>query len=479
MQTLVNKVLSYAKSTPQKEALITPTGICTYHQLSSLIEKASDDMIRRGVVKGDRVMVAADQSIDYVSTYLSLHNIGAVAIPFNSNSTDYQLQQLTDYLCPKIVYIDSQNILSPQIPNPDESCAEIDSDDTLADIVFTSGTTGIPKGVVLTHTNLVAACGNVINGGSITNEDIALLPAPLYHQYGLATLRSMLYSGATIILQPGISSLKMTYDNINTYKPTHVSITPTMLTILKAQCGGGISNLLQGIKKLEFGSSPLKENVRKELLNQLNNVTIINTYGATEASRSTYLTIDDSFAGLNSIGHASINAIIDIVDTETGNVITTPNTIGEIVIKGPMISPGYFRQSSDRIINNEYHTHDLGYKDSLGYIYMSGRQDDLINKGGEKVYPEEIEKVALDSKLINECAVVGVKDATNPLSEIVALFLVGDVSSKKDLECYLASHLDKYKIPDKIVYVDNIPKNELGKIDRSSMRKHIEEQMGF
>ena len=252
---------------------------------------------------------------------------------------------------------------------------------------------------------------------------------------------------------------------------TQLYITPSALTILINQCAGDIGKLLRKTRKIELCSAPLKPQMRMKLMEELPDTTLIYSYGTTEASRSSYLCVDTSFHGLNSVGHDSPNSIIEIVDEQTGRTIDVPDTFGTLVIKGNVVSPGYYKYDTEELKDCIYHTRDSGYRDSNGYLYIMGRLDDMINKGGEKVFPNEIESVVMSFDSVKDCACIGVKQEESPLDESIVLFVVGNSDDKKNLDMYLRSQLDKYKIPDKIFFLKAIPKTSAEKTDRNELRK--------
>ena len=471
MRTIVESILSHAKFDPNRVALITSEGKYTYSDLKNGIIECEGKLREHNVVQSDNIIISADHTFGFISMYFGIHHIGAVAVPINPNTTELQMEKYIDYIEPRVlvsgnrlITMDFSNRISAHTYEPDIL-------DRLADIVFTSGTTGEPKGVMLTHRNLAAGCENVINGGSLCTEDVALVPAPLYHAFGLASMRSVLYCGATLVLQDGLSSLRTTYANLYQNDVTQLYITPSALTILINQCAGDIGKLLRKTRKIELCSAPLKPQMRMKLMEELPDTTLIYSYGTTEASRSSYLCVDTSFHGLNSVGHDSPNSIIEIVDEQTGRTIDVPDTFGTLVIKGNVVSPGYYKYDTEELKDCIYHTRDSGYRDSNGYLYIMGRLDDMINKGGEKVFPNEIESVVMSFDSVKDCACIGVKQEESPLDESIVLFVVGNSDDKKNLDMYLRSQLDKYKIPDKIFFLKAIPKTSAEKTDRNELRK--------
>ena len=477
--SVVEAVMYYGEHLSDKIAIITDGSKVTYGELSHRILSYAAQLSEHGVKNGDKVILAADYSECFVGVYFAVHWLGAVSIVVDRNATVLSLSPLLQGLMPQLVILnhaDSGVKTYEMFQSMGSNCPKgTFTAGAWADILYTTGTTGTPKGVILSHKNEVAGACNVINGGEMKQNDRNLLTMPLHHAFGLTTLRAILYKGSTAVLQDGIASLKKMNHNIRENHCNSLYLVPAALRILYFQTRQRLDLLLGTLEKIEFCTSPLDRKMRLVLAEQLQGIRLYNSYGATESARTIYMRLDQNTDKLDAIGQAVQNVSVNIVDEAHREIVSSRRHIGHLAICGDMNMVGYFndKQATEQVLEDGiFYSEDLGYIDEDGYIYLAGRNNDVMNIGGEKVSPLEIENTALDYGGVSECACIGVDDPEGVRGHVPVLFVVGTGNqcfSDSVLKEYLGKYLEHYKVPYQIIEVKEIPKNYVGKIERKRL----------
>ena len=478
--SIVEAIAYYGEHQGDKIAVVTDCTQINYGELWKKIQQYAAVLSKQGVHSGDKVVLAADYSDQFVEVYFAVHWLGAVSIVVEKNASLSSISYLVQSLSPQYIILNQaeEGVKTYEVFNV-TNCDMVRgkfTPDSLADILFTTGTTGTPKGVMLSHQNEVAGALNVISGGEMVQEDRNLLTMPLHHAFGLTTLRAVLYKGSTAILQDGVASLKKMNDNIQKKRCNCVYMVPSALRVLYFQTRQRLDLLLGTVEKIEFCTAPLDKKMRRVLSEQLKDVRLYNSYGATESARTVYMRLDQNTEKVDAIGKAVENVSICIVDDERKEIHSSRQNFGHLAICGAMNMIGYYgdpRMTKQVLEDGIFYSEDLGYMDEDGYIYLVGRNNDVINTGGEKVSPLEIENTALEYDGVQECACIGVRDPKDVLGYVPVLYVVREIDkhfSVSMLQVYLEERLENYKIPYKIIEVAEIPKNHIGKIDREKLR---------
>lgn len=479
--SVVEAVMHYGKQINSKTVLITDRSRITYGELGQKIRMYAACLSKYGIKSGDKVILAADHTEQFIELYFAIHWLGAVSVPVEKKASVNVLSQLIQSLSPKLIILNQpetgvrsyRDFIVSEDAIQESSCAP----DSLADILYTTGTTGIPKGVMLSHRNETAGALNVINGGEMEQDDINLLTMPLHHAFGLTTLRAVLYKGGTAVLQDGVASLKKMSENIRMNHCNAIYMVPAALRVLYFQTRQRLELLLGDVEKIEFCTAPLDKKMRRILSEQLKDVRLYNSYGATESARSVYMRLDKNEDKPDAIGQAAEGVSIKIVDNDHKEIKSSRQNIGHLAIYGNMNMMGYYNapELTESILENGiFYSEDMGYMDEEGYIYLAGRNNDVINTGGEKISPFEIENIALEFEGVRECACIGVEDPKDVLGHVPVLYVSEEMGAKIDVSAlytYLETHLENYKIPYEIIVTDEIPKNHIGKTDRESLKK--------
>ncbi|NLE00359.1 MAG: AMP-binding protein [Fibrobacter sp.] len=328
-------------------------------------------------------------------------------------------------------------------------------------LLFTSGTTGKSKGVLLTEKNLLSNAGFVIDAHKLNSNDVALCVLPLYHINGLVvTLLSPLMAGMAVVM-PQKFSTDSFFNLVMKYKPTWFSAVPAIFSKLLSYPSSS-DQTLNCLRFARSASAPMPEELYYEFEKRFG-VPLIEAYGITEAACQ--VCSNPVPPGKRKPGSAGI---------PFGNKVKIVD--GEVYVKGPNVFEEYLNRSletSETLENGWLKTGDLGYIDSDGYLYLTGRKKELINRGGEKFSPREIEEVLHQLPEVEETGVVGIPDPV--FNEEVAAFIVlrpGASLSKEQVQTFCRSRMAIFKVPVEVIFLDSLPKGPSGKIQRRFLREN-------
>ncbi len=508
-RTIVEAVLAHGEEQPEKLAVAFKTQQVSYGELCRLMRGMALILSDRYQIgKGDFVALAAVSKPEYVAAWLAIQYLGAVSIPLDKSAKAAAVEDICDYAKPKLLLIDGR-VFSRELPvaslkglyaegmeaagmaDPDTE-AEINDelastpyiipeDDCLAEILFTTGTTGKPKGGMLSIGSVRAIVHNTRDGVGMREDDIVLLPLPLNHSVGMRVMRTTLYIGATLILQNGFTFAKELENNIAAYHCTGLVSVPASLEVVYRQMQDKFPEIIGQLRYLEIGAGSLSYDMKRKLLKMIPDTRVINTWGSTETGGAIFLHLSDHPDKLTSLGMPMDGIDFRTVDADGREVQATDvDTAGRMALRGPMQMMGYFEMpetTAQTLVDGWLLTNDLVYRDADGFVYMLGRADDIINVGGEKVSPIEVENVASEYANARDCACIGVDDPDGILGRVPVLFVVPESGTfaEDDMRRYLSDHLEKYKLPQHYVVVNEIPRNRMQKLDRKALARMWDE----
>ena len=474
---ILQEIQRHAKEQPQKVALIEDNFEVTYLHLWQRILSVAEYFKTVGR-KGDRVILAANKSVRFVYAYFGAQLAGLITVTVDSEVNSLRLKRIFDSASPIAIYgnLDGTQSEYKVIPfsEIDTEKAVIDSDvlfpndGDMADILFTTGTTGFPKGVILSHENEYSAATMINEFIGNTCDDVELLALPISHSFGLGRIRCTLVKGGTIDFLGSFANVKKFFREMETRKATGFGMVPASWNFLKKLSGEKIGQYANQLKYIEIGSAPMKLEDKEMLIRLLPNTRVCMHYGLTEASRSMFICFNEQKNHLNSIGRPSPNVCAKIFG-ETGEEMPV-NEPGELCVKGNHICCAYWGADKDKYFDSffgEYfRTGDWGYKDENGYYYLISRKKELINVGSKKVSPIEVEEVINRVDGVADSACIAV--AEEVLGEAVKAFVVKGkaVLSEKTIIDYAKSCLEGYKVPVCVEFIDEIPKTASGKVQR-------------
>jgi len=483
MKTVYNflKTLNPYLITPERKIVIhSQDESISYQSLNFKVNLAAKHLRKSGIAPGDLVAILSDNSPDFVVSILALWMIEAIPVPINIKLSASEIEEqlkileckfvLAEYSLKEKISFAGINKININLLYLTSDSFDVDfryNETRTAIIMFTSGSSGKPKAVELSFSNLIqsAKIGNKYL--KQTKEDRWLASLPFYHIGGFSIIFRALIFGTEIIL-PNNLKLQSIIQTINQLKPTLISLVSSQMSEL-------LKNNIHPDDELShvlLGGGFIDSNLMREALHKGWNVSKV--YGSTETSSFvTVLSPDEFKVKPESVGKPIPPNEIIIYD-ENRNELPN-NTEGEIAIKSPAVMKGYLKDDTatkNKLFNGVYLTGDIGYKDPEGYIHVVNRRSDLIVTGGENVNPAELEEMIMKFSKVKEVCVFGIDDVT--WGQKIAAVIVSQTSEKfeiEELEDFLKNKIASFKIPKQIFFVDELPKTELGKIKRETVKQ--------
>lgn len=481
MKTIEEQIFDHVQNTPDKVALISGDTEIIYSQLWDYCLCAAEKLKQDyHLKKGDRVILSAAGNIEFVYAYFGVHIAGGICVPIDPDTNQTRFEYIEKSTTPVCVMGLLHNVQKETIPFTDvvngtsKASYVAPEQGQVADILFTTGTTGAPKGVALSYNNLSAAARNINAFIGNTSSDVELLALPVSHSFGLGRLRCSLSKGATVVMLGTFANVKKFFKEMARCQVTMFAMVPASWGFIKKMSGKYIGKFADQLKFIEIGSSFMPVEDKELLMSLLPNTRICMHYGSTEASRSAFMEFHTYKDNLLSIGKASPNVEIKIFTTQG-----TPAALGEegeVCVKGEHVTCSYWNETPERFASDFYdgyfRTGDCGTMDAEGNIYLKSRIKEMINVGGKKVSPMEVEDILNTIPGIKESACIGIPDPGIVLGEVVKAFIVADDNlSDEEIMKQLRPQLEVYKLPVEIERINAIPKTGSGKIQRLSLKK--------
>ena len=485
----------------------------TYGELDAAVTMFANGLSKLGIQKGDHVALITGNSPHFLIGFYGALRAGATVIPVNPIYTADEISYILsngdvkavitlDLLLPLVEglhnhipsvknFIICETGQAQEAADPEKLTSAsklipfdkviglgqglyegpvLDEDD-VAVILYTSGTTGKPKGAMLTHGNIYSNASDVAEYLGINSSDRVITTLPMFHVFCMTVcMNAPLMSGGTIIIIPKFSPAEI-FRAVKEHEATIFAGVPTMYNFL-LQHGGDAGEFTSIRLCISGGASmpvSLLENFEKKF-----NVQISEGYGLSEASPVTCFNPLERPRKAGSIGTSIVNVLNKVVD-EMGEELP-PGEVGELIVQGPNVMKGYYKlpeETAAAIKDGWLYTGDLAKMDEEGYFYIVDRKKDIVIVGGYNVYPREVEEVLFAHPEIVEAAVIGVPDPD--LGEAVHAFIVSKAESltEEDVRAYCKGHLAKYKIPTVIEFLEELPKNTTGKILRRSLKEIV------
>jgi len=518
---------------PDKIALVHEDVRATYAEINSMSDGMARWLIDNGINQGDRVVILLDNSLEYVVSYYGILKAGAVAVPLSTGIKTEGLARLFPELEPFAIITSKkfeklfsffQSTVNSERSTPSASqrsslpafqpysvhhskfiiknLSSILSnlglnvtgfdqvvryrarqthpkvyvdENSLASIIYTSGSTGEPKGVMLTHRNIVSNTLAICEYLELTENDIQMVVLPFFYVMGKSLLNTHFAVGGRVVINNKFAFPATVLKQMVEEQVTGFSGVPSTYAYLLHR--SPLANYKDKLGSLRYCSQAgghmaraLKEELRRVLPDHTK---IYIMYGATEASaRLTYLDPDRFQDKMDSIGKPIPGVTVKVLDPE-GNEVPS-GEVGELVAYGPNIMKGYWRDpeaTSKALDKNGYHTGDLGYCDSEGFFFVLARKDNLLKVGGHRINPLEIEDIILSSGLVIEAVVLGTADKLLGHKLVAVATPKNGSCSPKDIQAYCAQNLPRYKVPSEFKLVRSLPKSPSGKIDRNKCLK--------
>ncbi|MEV7737531.1 long-chain fatty acid--CoA ligase [Streptomyces sp. NPDC088921] len=484
-----------ARKTPHRTALIHGDTTFTYAELHTRVTRLAHALRARGIRRGDRVAYLGPNHPSYLETLFAAGSLGAVFVPLNTRLAGPEIgYQLSDSGARALVYGPSHAGLVAGLPgstdvrtyvevgaeyeqllagSAQESIDEpVTADDTCI-IMYTSGTTGRPKGAMLTHGNLTWNAINVLVDTDLIADERALVSAPLFHTAGLNMLTlPVLLKGGTCVLVEAFEP-NATFDLIEQHRITFMFGVPTMFEQVARHPRWADADL-SSLRILTCGGSPVSSPLIAAY--QERGLTFLQGYGMTEASPGTlFLDAEHAIGKAGSAGVPHFFSDVRVVRPDLAPVDV--GETGEVVLRGPHVMPGYWglpEETAASFADGWFRSGDAARVDEDGYVFIVDRIKDMIISGGENIYPAEIEDLLLGHPDIAECAVIGVPDDKwGEVPRAVVVPREGSAPDPDEVLASLAGRLAKYKIPKSVVIADGLPRTASGKLLKSRVRKRF------
>lgn len=470
----------------------------TYKEFEAAVGRTARILAAQGVGKGDVVSLLLPNSVEYVIAYFACWQIGALAGPINSLLKSQETAYVISNSEAKALLVSSEFLpvietIRSELPslqaviefdNEAEATAihgegsqpsvELDCDHE-AIIIYTSGTTGKPKGCLLTHGNIIANARQISSWLGFTENDRLLTIMPLFHMNAVSvTTMSALYAGGSSVVSPKFSASRF-WHIISDYQITSFGSVATMLSMLLSTYPDGVP---AGFKtdQLRFamcGSAPVPAEVLRGFEARFNCL-VIEGYGLSESTCRSTFNPPDQRRRPGSCG-VPIGNEMRVVDEEDREV--PDGELGEIVLRGENILKGYYRNDAANATafrNGWFHTGDIGYRDEDGFYFIVDRKSDMIIRGGENIYPREIDELLYQHPAIAAAAAVGVPDALYG-EEVAAVVVLkpGKNATEQEVIDYCKARLADFKCPKSVHFVDDIPKGPTGKLLKRELAKML------
>ena len=505
-QTLIHHFLeTSAARYLEKTALVHEDVRATYAEINARANNLAHYLIDHGISRGDRVVILLHNSLEYVVAYYGILKTGAVAVPLSTDLKPDGLKTLLDELTPKALVssfrferllqatdVTTSGINQLVLSNPKQrwgsrDCSVCDLEDIvenkdvtnpaltlaesdLATIIYTSGSTGEPRGVMLSHGNIVSNTHAICDYLKLTEKDIQMAVLPFFYVMGKSLLNTHFSAGGTVVINnqfafPAAVLNQMVEEHVTGFS----GVPSTYAHLLHRSPLAKYKDKLDALRYVSQAGGHMPRSVKERLREVLPEHTdIYIMYGATEASaRLTYLDPKKYHEKMDSIGKPIPDVSVYVVDSD-GCEVEAGET-GELVATGPNIMQGYWKRpdATDKVLTEiGYHTGDFGHRDAEGYLFVQGRNDDLLKVQGHKVNPLEIEDVLMASGICVEVAVLGISDDLLGNKLVTLVSTNGTAQTEDSLLKYCAQHLPEYKRPRKVKFIKSLPKKASGKINR-------------
>jgi long-chain acyl-CoA synthetase len=491
---------------PSNVAIVQGELHWTYADLARRALCIREQLTCAGLNRGDRVVIWLDNSAEYIATYFAVLDLGGIVVALHPKFMTKEVVRTIHHVgATALVTVrtvwDANSIdlktsglgfvlISGELIALDESDIREKAPDHIAQIIYTSGTTGQPKGVMLSHLNLIANMRSILNCLHLMPEDSIVAVLPFVFVYGNSVMLTHLFSGGKLVIENNLIYPQVLVNLIRKEKITGFSGVASHYAFLLRQSDFHAGNQA-ALRYFTCAGGPMPAELLRKVLDAFPTSEFHVMYGQTEATaRLTMLPPADLERKKGSAGLPVPGNKIKIVKED--GIIASPGEIGEILVEGDNVMQGYWRDpeaSSRTLKDGALHTGDLGYLDEDGYVFITGRNSEMIKSGAFRISPNEIEDVLYQHPYVYEAGVVGAPD--DMLGEKVIALVVpkaGVNPEVKALSHHCARHLPPYKRPKVILLVDELPKSANGKIlrpqlrelcqTRLALRSHIREEPG-
>ena len=503
MESLGDIARHGTRTYPDAEAVVFENTRLTYRELDKRTNRLANALTQFGCAKGERVAILAENSHKYLEVYLGAAKAGLVSVPLNFRLSQEELAHILNESEATLVLVgEGYEAAAMELQNKAKTvhtwigldssfgtqfyeellAASSDHDprvavdeSELAILMYTGGTTGTPKGVMLSHRNILAATQCLYEQNRITALDITCMVLPLFHVSFWPALCCLMVGGKVVVVQR--PEIRLILSTIQQERCTHINTVPTIYGWLIASPDLDQFDL-SSIRLMSYAGSPMPEAVLRKCLTKFGSI-LAQGYGLTEAAPavSELMPEDHVMVGpraklLKSVGRSLPGVEVRAVD-EHGAPLK-PGQTGEVAVRGANVLMGYWKNpelTAEKLRDGWLHTGDIGYLDEEGYIYLVDRKADMIITGGENVYPKETENVLYAHPAVQECAVTSAPDEIwGERVQAAVVLKAGATATEKELIEFCKSKLAGYKCPKRIEFWEQLPRTTIGKILRKDVK---------
>ena len=478
--SIIDLIEKNVEKNPTKIAIIDEERQIVYEKLFQEIQEFSKKI--SFLNKKEVISLVSENSISFIISYFGIINSGKIVHLLSPEITEINLLEQLDsadseaIICPrstidrflsinsgKIPIFEIEEIFSKQKNTPNHKLKN-----EMTYLIYTSGTTSKPKGVAVSHSMIEFTTRNIIDVLDYSDSDVDLVPLPLYHSFGLGCIHTSLFAGSTLVLLKNSMNLEKILETMNKFNVTTLAAVPATLTKLLKLNIKNFQDFFKDIRLIMTNSTTVPKKTVLEYKKILRKGNLATYYGLTEASRSTFMIFNNENGREESVGKISPNVEIKIENEKQDK-----SDIGEIYIRGKNVIKKYWKNSEadKNLIDGWLKTGDMGYFDEEGFLFLKGRSDEIINIGGEKVSPFDIEETVKEIPGIDDAAAFGIEHEV--FGQTIKLCIVKSKDSKikkSQILSYCMKNLEKYQIPSKIDFVENIPKTGYGKVKRFMLK---------
>ncbi len=484
--SIIEAVCEHAKNKPDTIAVFDANVSYTYAELFEASKKAACNIKNIcGVKKGDYVVVECTQAARHMVLCMACQMLEVVFVPFEKGATVDRVESMYKETESKVLItendysaVDSSYAIADLMAEPDEKLYSeftynFPETESVAEILFSTGTTGKPKGIMISHRADVACAENVMVGSKFEDDAVELVPLYISHAHGIRTCYACFVKGCTLGVMDGVTNVGLFFKMIEEHNVTALDLSPTLGKMLVKIAKRGLIKISEQIKYIELGTAVLDDELKNDLKALFPNSRLYNFYGSTEAGRCCVYDFNKEDYTV-CIGYPACHAQFMIVDENRNIIKATAENPGLVAISGDMLMSGYFKSpelSAQTVVDGVLYTSDLGYIDDDGRVYVFGRADDVINYKGIKIAPEEIEVPASEYPGIKDLGCIAMEDKLCGFVPKLFISVESEDFDKAAFIAFLKERLDVMRVPASVEIIDEIPRSSNGKLLRKKLRE--------
>lgn len=486
--SIVEALKVNAKLNPDKLCIGDKKKKATYSEFWTIVRKAATYFKANGVKKDDMVVVRGVQKVEFVAGVLGIQLAGGAVCPLEKAIKDDRILEIMDFVDSKF-YLAERPVKEENVHNislkemykvaTDENSPmeefEFPKPDSLSEILFTTGTTGKSKGIEVTFACDISIAQNVMDSVDMGKDEVELITSPINHSLAIRRTYGAIYNGSSVVLTDGIKFVEDFFKLLDNYKVTAITFVPAILEQVLKFAKDRFATYDNQFHYIQLGSAPLSETNKQILTEMFPTVRLYNTYGATESGCTVILEFNKYTDKQKCIGRTTVNTTILFVDDDRNVIESSLENPGYLSFKGGMNMKGYYKEpeiTAEVLNDGIIYTNDLGYMGEDGLVYLLGRKGDVINMGGIKIAPTEIEEVVMTHEMIKDCACIPVEDEiTGEAPKLFVSLNEGYEFDQKELSKFMLNKIESIKVPKVFQVIDEIPRTFNGKIIRKQLKE--------